>query len=76
VTGQRPAAALPVMKQRRGKGKPEVGDGADGRAPSVSGREGKRGAQVGRCGFMGRKGMWAAREKRKRKEGEREVGRR
>jgi hypothetical protein len=33
----------------------EVEDGADGRAPSVSGREGEKGALVGRCGFVGRK---------------------
>jgi hypothetical protein len=51
----------------------EVEDGADGRAPSVSGREGERGAQVGRCGFVGRKGMWAARGKKEKER--REKGR-
>jgi hypothetical protein len=49
----------------------EVEDGADGRAPSVSGREGERGALVGRCGFVGRKRSWAARAGKKGREGER-----
>jgi hypothetical protein len=51
--GERPAAAL---YREAGEGL-EVEDGADGRAPSVSGREGERGALVGRRAKLGR--AWA-----------------
>jgi hypothetical protein len=51
----------------------EVEDGADGRAPSVSGREGER-ALVGRCGFVGRKRSWAARAGKKGREREERAG--